>query len=55
MTLHYAANSHRGLVRESNEDSGYAGHRLLAIADGVDGQAAGGVAEAPGREAGLGY
>jgi protein phosphatase len=32
------------MIREGNEDSGYAGPRLLAIADGMGGQAAGEVA-----------
>jgi serine/threonine protein phosphatase PrpC len=41
LTLHFAAGSHRGLIQESNGDSGYAGPRLLAIADGTHGQAAG--------------
>ena len=33
-----------GLVRSNNEDSVYAGPRLLAIADGMGGHAAGEVA-----------
>lgn len=33
-----------GLARENNEDAGYAGERLLVIADGVGGQPAGEVA-----------
>ena len=44
VTLRYAAASDRGLVRASNEDSLYAGSRLVAVADGVGGQAAGEVA-----------
>ncbi|OIV37256.1 protein phosphatase [Mangrovactinospora gilvigrisea] len=44
LTLHFAADSHKGMIREGNEDSGYAGPRLLAIADGMGGQAAGEVA-----------
>jgi protein phosphatase len=42
--LRFAAGSHKGMIREGNEDSGYAGPRLLAIADGMGGQAAGEVA-----------
>ncbi len=42
--LRFAAASHRGFERENNEDSVYAGRRLLALADGVGGQAAGEVA-----------
>lgn len=44
LTLHYAARSDRGLIREANEDSVYAGPRLLAVADGMGGMAAGEVA-----------
>ncbi|NJQ16397.1 serine/threonine-protein phosphatase [Streptomyces bohaiensis] len=44
LTLRFAAGSHTGMIREHNEDSGYAGPRLLAIADGMGGQAAGEVA-----------
>ncbi|MGV9310989.1 PP2C family protein-serine/threonine phosphatase [Streptomyces sp. NPDC003691] len=44
LSLHFAAGSHKGMIREGNEDSGYAGPRLLAIADGMGGQAAGEVA-----------
>ncbi|RNG30676.1 MerR family transcriptional regulator [Streptomyces botrytidirepellens] len=35
--VRYAMLSDRGSVRESNEDSGYAGPRLLAVADGFGG------------------
>ncbi len=41
LSLRFAAGSHKGMIREGNEDSGYAGPRLLAIADGMGGQAAG--------------
>ncbi|GAA0272080.1 PP2C family serine/threonine-protein phosphatase [Cryptosporangium japonicum] len=44
LTLRYAAKSDRGLIREGNEDSVYAGPRLLAVADGMGGMAAGEVA-----------
>jgi protein phosphatase len=44
LALRYAARSDTGLIRAINEDSGYAGPRLLVIADGVGGHAAGEVA-----------
>jgi PPM family protein phosphatase len=44
LSLRYAARSHVGLIRDHNEDSGYAGPRLLVVADGMGGQAAGEVA-----------
>lgn len=44
LTLRYAAHSDRGLVRDGNQDSVYAGPRLLAVADGMGGMAAGDVA-----------
>ncbi|EFL16254.1 magnesium or manganese-dependent protein phosphatase [Streptomyces sp. C] len=44
LSLRFAAGSHKGMIREGNEDSGYAGPRLLAVADGMGGQAAGEVA-----------
>lgn len=46
LVLRFAAGSHKGMIREGNEDSGYAGPRLLAVADGMGGQAAGEVASA---------
>ncbi len=44
LTLHFAAASDVGLVRDNNEDSGYAGTHLLVVADGMGGAAAGEVA-----------
>lgn len=44
VTLRSASASHPGLVRPNNEDSLFAGNRLIAVADGVGGQAAGEVA-----------
>ncbi len=44
LVLRYEARSDRGLVRTNNEDSVYAGARLLALADGMGGHAAGEVA-----------
>jgi len=40
-TLRYVARSDRGLVRATNQDSVFAGDRLLVIADGMGGHAAG--------------
>lgn len=42
----YGAASHVGLVREQNEDAGFAGPYLQLVADGVGGAAAGEVASA---------
>ena len=44
LALRYAARSDRGLIRGNNQDSVYAGPRLLAVADGMGGHAAGDVA-----------
>ena len=41
LELRYAARSDVGLVRVGNEDSGYASPRLLIVADGMGGHAAG--------------
>ena len=42
--LNFTAASDRGLVRDNNEDSAYAGPHLLVLADGMGGHAAGEVA-----------
>ena len=46
LTIRYAVQSDTGLHRGDNEDSAYAGARLLAVADGIGGHAAGEVASA---------
>jgi serine/threonine protein phosphatase PrpC len=46
LTVRYAMQTDVGLARGNNEDSGYAGARLLAVADGLGGHAAGEVASA---------
>jgi serine/threonine protein phosphatase PrpC len=51
LAIRSVAQSHVGLVRAGNEDSGYAGPRLLAVADGMGGHAAGEVASAVTVEA----
>ncbi|MCK8680533.1 MerR family transcriptional regulator [Streptomyces lichenis] len=40
LEIRYAALSHQGLVRSSNQDTAYAGSRLLAVADGFGGAGA---------------
>lgn len=42
--IHFAARSDVGLVRSSNQDSGFAGPHLLAVADGMGGAAGGDIA-----------
>lgn len=42
--LRFAARSDRGLLRANNQDSVYAGERLLVVADGMGGHAAGDLA-----------
>lgn len=44
--IRFAARTDRGLVRRGNQDSAYAGSRLLAVADGMGGMAAGDLASA---------
>jgi protein phosphatase len=46
LAIRYAARSDVGLLREGNQDSAYAGPRLLAVADGLGGHAHGEVASA---------
>jgi PPM family protein phosphatase len=44
LSLRYAVRTDPGLVRQTNQDSVYAGPRLLAVADGMGGMAAGDLA-----------
>lgn len=46
LAFRYAARTDVGLVRDGNEDSGYAGPHLLAVADGMGGAVAGELASA---------
>ena len=50
LTVRFTARSHVGRVREGNEDSAYAGPRLLVVADGMGGHAAGEIASAAAVE-----
>src|SRR5689334_22005250 len=46
LTLRFTARTDVGLRRSSNQDSGYASPRLIVVADGMGGAAAGDLASA---------
>ena len=46
LQLRYATHSEIGLIRKNNQDSGFASGRLLVVADGMGGAAAGDLASA---------
>jgi PPM family protein phosphatase len=46
LSLRYATHSEIGLIRKNNQDSGFASSRLLVVADGMGGAAAGDLASA---------